>query len=298
MPKFELNLLIEQLRDAHPLPARSLLVTIFGDAVMPHGGVIWLGSLIKLSAPLSLQDRLVRTAVNRLMREGWLRAESRGRRSYYQLTERGLRDFESADRRIYRTSAVTWDGRWRMVSLPSGLSRADPLRKALVWRGFAQLNAYTFAHPTADLDELTPLLHEDSDTSGITRFVASPAAKDHGNFIRQFQDAAKLYELAAQYRSYVDAFRCLANAVPHEPAQAFALRTLLIHEYRRILLRDPCLPEPLLPKNWIGAQARALCAELYTQLIEPAEAFLHNQIPDLNTQESNRANAILHARFQ
>ena len=81
-------------------------------------------------------------------------------------------------------------------------------------------------------------------------------------------------------------------------ADAFALRALLIHEYRRILLRDPCLPVPLLPKNWIGAQARALCGELYAQLIEPAEAFLHDQTPDLNVQEGNRASATLHAHFQ
>jgi phenylacetic acid degradation operon negative regulatory protein len=41
------------------------------------------------------------------------------------------------------------------------------------------------------------------------------------------------------------------------------VRTLLIHEYRRVLLRDPNLPEALLPAGWPGLQARALCESLY-----------------------------------
>jgi phenylacetic acid degradation operon negative regulatory protein len=41
------------------------------------------------------------------------------------------------------------------------------------------------------------------------------------------------------------------------------VRTLLIHEYRRVILRDPLLPESLLPPNWPGSAARRLCRTLY-----------------------------------
>jgi phenylacetic acid degradation operon negative regulatory protein len=48
--------------------AKSLLVTVWGDAIAPHGAGIWLGSLIQLVAPLGLNERLVRTSVLRLTR--------------------------------------------------------------------------------------------------------------------------------------------------------------------------------------------------------------------------------------
>jgi phenylacetic acid degradation operon negative regulatory protein len=51
-------------------------------------------------------------------------------------------------------------------------------------------------------------------------------------------------------------------------------RVLLIHEYRRIVLRDPLLPAEILPADWPGAAARALCAEIYGALVEGSERWL------------------------
>jgi phenylacetic acid degradation operon negative regulatory protein len=48
-----------------------------------------------------------------------------------------------------------------------------------------------------------------------------------------------------------------------DPAQAFIVRTLLIHEYRRVLLRDAQLPPALLPLDWPGVAAYALCRDFY-----------------------------------
>src|SRR5437588_659018 len=83
-----------------PPRARSLIVTIWGDALAPHGGEVWLAGLIGLVAPLGLNDRLVRTSVFRLARDGWLASQSRGRQSRYRLTNAGRLRFASAYRRI------------------------------------------------------------------------------------------------------------------------------------------------------------------------------------------------------
>ena len=48
------NGLIEQIAPK----AKSLIVTCFGDAVLPHGGICWLGSLIRLLSPFGLGERL------------------------------------------------------------------------------------------------------------------------------------------------------------------------------------------------------------------------------------------------
>jgi phenylacetic acid degradation operon negative regulatory protein len=55
---------------------------------------------------------------------------------------------------------------------------------------------------------------------------------------------------------------------------AFLIRTLLIHDVRRLLLRDPQLPESLLPANWPGSQARLLCRDLYRKLLPLSERHL------------------------
>jgi phenylacetic acid degradation operon negative regulatory protein len=51
-------------------------------------------------------------------------------------------------------------------------------------------------------------------------------------------------------------------------------RILLIHKYRRVLLRDPLLPPALLPADWPAAEARALCGRIYRALLPPSEQWL------------------------
>ena len=34
------------------------MVTVWGDAIAPHGGAVWLSGLIRLLAPLGLNERL------------------------------------------------------------------------------------------------------------------------------------------------------------------------------------------------------------------------------------------------
>ena len=52
--------------------AKSLIITLFGDVISQHGGEIWLGSIAKSVEALGVNDRLVRTSIFRLAKEGWL----------------------------------------------------------------------------------------------------------------------------------------------------------------------------------------------------------------------------------
>jgi phenylacetic acid degradation operon negative regulatory protein len=58
------------------------------------------------------------------------------------------------------------------------------------------------------------------------------------------------------------------------PADALVARTLLIHEFRRVVLRDPALPSALLPPDWPGRVARALAAQIYERLVPASERYL------------------------
>ena len=121
---------------------KSLVVTVWGDAIAPHGGAVWLSGLIRLLGPLGLNERLVRTSVYRLAREGWLDVEPDGRRSLYRLTAHGRSRFEHAYRRIYAPPPSDWDGSWAVVLAPAALLTAGErreLRKELGWEGFGGL---------------------------------------------------------------------------------------------------------------------------------------------------------------
>src|SRR5579862_7073437 len=87
---------LQQFRRQRPLRAGSLLVTLFGDAIAARGGVVTLGSLIRLGAAFGLTERLVRTSVARLAADGWLTARRSGRRSEYRLTASGAARFREA----------------------------------------------------------------------------------------------------------------------------------------------------------------------------------------------------------
>jgi phenylacetic acid degradation operon negative regulatory protein len=269
-----------------PVPARRgappraipLLVTVFGDAVLPFGGRVWLGSLIRLLAPLGVSERLARTAVFRLSREHWLRAEALGRRSDYLLTDFGRRQFEAAERHIYASAHGSWDGRWRMLAmLPAKWSAAERehLRRSLAWQGFGQLDGNVFLHPSAPLEQTLAAL-DTEDYPRLREKIFALTGDGPGEPHAIVRAAWDLAELSRAYGAFVRRYRPLAPeaAARLAPESAFVTRTLLIHEYRRLLLRDPGLPGELLPADWHGREARALCARLYRALAAPSQAHL------------------------
>ncbi|HDI6198928.1 TPA: phenylacetic acid degradation operon negative regulatory protein PaaX, partial [Escherichia coli] len=58
------------------------------------------------------------------------------------------------------------------------------------------------------------------------------------------------------------------------PERAFHIQLLLIHFYRRVVLKDPLLPEELLPAHWAGHTARQLCINIYQRVAPAALVFV------------------------
>ncbi len=116
--------LIAEFQSRPSLRAGSLITTVFGDSIAPRGGVVWLGSLIQAMSEFGISERLVRTSVFRLAKDGWLHSNQIGRRSYYSLTAEGRERFEQATHRIYGEPAAHWDGKWCLLLL-SALGAQD-----------------------------------------------------------------------------------------------------------------------------------------------------------------------------
>lgn len=282
------NDLVTGLRDEAPDRTPSLLTTVFGDVVTAHGGEIWLGSLIKLLAPMGISERLVRTSVNRLARDGWLQGMPQGRRSYYRLTERARRTSEQFEQRIYHPVQRQWNGSWRLVFTGTQGITAEQravLRKRLGWLGFGTIAANVYAHPTTPLEPLWELFEQ----VGVERqVVVMEAAKHHQALGLDNPDMARqcfmLEPLQKEYQAFTRRYEALAKAIQDnprpancEPEQGFVLRTLLIHQFRRILLKDPDLPAVLLPEPWAGYRAQQLCGSIYRAIHGRSEQYIMAQ---------------------
>jgi phenylacetic acid degradation operon negative regulatory protein len=283
--------LVRRFGDRRPLRGGSLLVTMFGDAIAPRGGVITLGSLIRLAAPFGLTERLVRTSVARLAKDDWLIARRAGRRSEYRLTANGQRQFAEATRRIYGESPASWDKHWTVLVLPPKAGTDRDRRNRLRWLGFGQISQGVFVHPDGNLARAQGW-HRDLGLGSGTLILRS-SSQELTVDRRLAAYGWDLVDLKRRYQRFVAAFAPLGAALPRALAPvarastvtaeaAFVIRTLLIHDYRKIHLQDPLLPPALLPDNWVGTTAFDLCASLYANVFEAAESFLSGTASTLN----------------
>lgn len=263
-------------RCEHPeISARSVLVTVLGDSVLPVTKTLWLSSLFDLSAPFGFSERLVRTSMFRLVSEGWVTNERVGRRSRYSLTLMAVRESEDADRRIYSEDRESWDGWWTFAVIDTPQMDAperDRIARHLRWHGFVALGRGLVASPSVTVASLRELLNlvepaaavpiGRAELDGLDRLV------DGGFFADGFRtdDTEKAYrDFLARHEPWLS--HDLASAAPLD---AYGLRTMLVHEFRRIRLRAPDVPAALLPPNWVGDGAYDLAADLYRRLSPPA----------------------------
>lgn len=291
--------LVNRFRRQRPLRAGSLLVTIFGDAIAPRGGTVALASLIELAAPFGLNERLVRTSMARLAADGWLENRRVGRLSEYRLSRVGRERFAAATRQIYAVPGQPWSGKWTIVlATSSGRKGREGARKALGWAGFGEPIPRVFAHPAPPIDDIARLVRR---TPALAGAVVATSAHSPAQSNRQLATLGwNLVDLAGRYRRFVRQFEPALGALRERdhpaPLQSFVMRTLLIHEYRKIHLRDPLLPAELLPPKWIGTDAYRLCRSVYERIAPSAEQHLFTYAATLGGPLPT-ADAELYARF-
>ncbi len=280
--------LVDEFRARPTLRAGSLITTVFGDSIAPRGGVVWLGSLIKVMNDFGISERLVRTSVFRLSRDGWLDANQVGRRSFYSLTEEGAQKFAQATHRIYGEPRLDWSGEWSLVLL-SGLDAAtrETVRKELSWLGFGATSTSLMAHPAADIDDLKALLARLRVQDEVVVMNGRTPDESQDNAMRDLvRKSWNIEDIDDRYEHFLGHFGPARKAVcgngKLSPQNAFQIRTLLIQEYRKILLRDPLLPAEMLPDKWHGLHAYQLCRDLYQGVFHAADEFLTETVETAN----------------
>ena len=270
--------LVAEFSSRRTLRTGSLITTVFGDSIAPRGGSVWLGSLIEVMSNFGVSERLVRTSVFRLVQDNWLQSTQIGRRSYYSLSDEGRDRFEQATQKIYGEPVSDWDGQWCLIMLADlDAERRDVIRKELGWLGFAALTSSVLAHPVPEMSRVDALLHNLELADDLIVMSGLTIRNDPG-MRRRAQASWNLADIDERYEHFVKRFRPLIAAYSKstevEPKAAFVVRTLLIQEYRKVLLRDPQLPSDLLPANWHGNAAYQLCRNLYQAVYRQADRYL------------------------
>lgn len=250
--------IVEHIVSAMPLRATGFIVTLYGDAVVPRGGEVWMGTIIEICALVGISETLVRTAVSRLVSAGQLIGVRRGRRSFYRLTDAAQVEFAEAARLIYGPADRAG---WRFVYVPDGA--ADKSMTQLERQGYTRLRAHLAVGPARG-PVPAGLLAFDGEASGEVALLP--------------EFAALTWDLARHAQAYSDLVRLftpvLVQVADLTPPQALALRLLLIHAWRSALQSDPRLPASALPPDWPGHEARRLMTQAYLALSTAAESHL------------------------
>jgi phenylacetic acid degradation operon negative regulatory protein len=268
------------------ISARSVLVTVLGDSVLPVTKTLWLSSLFDLAEPFGFSERLVRTSMFRLAAEGWMSNERIGRRSRYSMTLLAVRESEDADRRIYGRESGTWDGSWTfaVVDAPSmPPEERDRIVRHLRWHGFVALGRGLMASPSATAESLRELLRLVEPLAAVPTGQAE--LDDLENLVDggYFAGAFRTSETEEAFGDFLTRYEHWQRLRLEEaaPVDAYALRTMLVHEFRRIRLRAPDMPTELLPPEWIGDRAYDLAADLYRRL-SPGAAHALSEILEVH----------------
>jgi phenylacetic acid degradation operon negative regulatory protein len=251
---------------------------LYGQYVLPRGGEIWLGTLVRALATLDFSEAAVRSAVLRLKKKGYLQSRRLGRRSFYWLTDMGMNRLNRGGFRFSIPPDEDWDGRWTVViySVPEKHRECrDALRDMLNWWGFGMLAPGTWISTRP----LPPEAESEWRELDVWKYPSVFRSEHLGPgepstiVARAFP---QLPTLAEKYKKYIAGSESVLHRFETgllDDEECFTYRTRNILQFVHIIFKDPTLPSSLLPEDWPRPKAQLLTQELQQALTEPAERF-------------------------
>jgi phenylacetic acid degradation operon negative regulatory protein len=262
----------------HP---HAYVFSLFGRYILPRDEVIWVGSLIKALGALGFQEGAVRALVSRMQRKGLLKSRRVGRKSYYKLTDSGLREVRFGGAQAYAASRDEWDGRWTLVtySIPERYRKQrDTLRTLLSALGYGSLTPGTWVSPRIFSPNLESKCHDLKVWLFMEVFRADHIGPtDIKDLVRQAWP--QLPSLSERYQAFTAEYElilqeCESNSLDERTCFAIDLHCLI--QFITITLRDPNLPLSILPDEWPRRAAQGLFERLSHALEGPAKHYFES----------------------
>jgi phenylacetic acid degradation operon negative regulatory protein len=266
---------LSRRRELGATSARSLLLTVLGEFVLPRDEAVWTQVLIDVLGRLGVEAKSARQALARTAAEGLLESDRAGRRVRWSLTAQGRRLLSDGAERIYGFGVAgrrPWDGRWLvlLVSVPESRRRLrHRLRTRLAWAGLGSPAPGVWLSPDpGKQDEVAGVIADLGLDTATSSFVGPFGAI--GTPRQVVEQAWDLAEVEAAYEEFLQTF---IGAAPLEPGEVLVHQIHLVHAWRRFPFLDPELPAELLPVGWAGARAATLFDALHDRWAEEARRY-------------------------
>jgi len=229
----------------------SLMISLFGDLAQAPNQQIDGPVLSAIMHGLRVKPEAARVALHRLRNDDWITSQKSGRISQHSLTKRGRAESAAANPRIYADPRVT-STRWTLaLTEDTAAEQAAEMEQ----RGFTQLTPRVFV---GSLDAAAP-----------QDVLTIPA--DHAPDWLRKQVAPQMQQTG--YENLLTALRGLQPDLPaSEEMSAIdiaVLRCLVVHNWRRLILKHPELPASLIDTDGPAHQCHLLVADLLARYPRP-----------------------------
>ncbi len=231
----------------------SILVTIFGDLAQNPEDEISGPLLSSLTQLIGIKPQAMRVALHRLRRDGWIVTEKSGRTSKHRLSEFGLNQSVIASPHIYAPTVKMPDSWHVLIANPE--AQVDD--KTLVMQGYRRILSGVYVGGGAGPQDAADFLIIEGNLSSIPEWLQASIA-----------DAATVDDHSRLKQSLSVVERALENGYAPTIIETAVIRTLIVHDWRRIVLRQPDLSLELVPQS-PSVQCRAKVWKLLERLERP-----------------------------
>lgn len=239
----------QELIDFDVFKVWSVLVTIFGDLAPGANDVIRGTDLSALTSRMRIKPEALRVAIHRLKNDGWITAQKSGRVSLYQLSPYGRSETQSARARVYDAPDTALTD-WYVVLTETG----EPP---------AQTRAWTKIRPGTYLVNGAPAPAPGLVVSQLVEGMLPPWVLDAICPKEVQHTHARLATLLSGFD---------ARHIPPAPVDQLTLRLLILHAWRRLVLRHDLSVFGSITADWPAANAgqhvRAALAHLPRQPLD------------------------------
>lgn len=230
----------------------SLMISLFGDLAREDGDSIEGPLLSAIMQGLEVKPEATRVALHRLRKDGWLTSTKSGRISSHAMTAEGRAQSAAASLRIYAApSDLVTD--WQLVMMPDA-------EKMVTDAGYAMIASRVFVGP-----------------KGIS--LPKDALVLSGGsvpvwLIKQAEPAELRESYVALLTTLDDLQTALGADITLTPVDIAILRCLIVHNWRRLVLKHPMLPRALIDPDWPGYKCHLRVWNLLGRFPRPALADL------------------------
>ncbi|WP_299667105.1 PaaX family transcriptional regulator C-terminal domain-containing protein [uncultured Ruegeria sp.] len=252
---------VAELTDPQDQRVWSIIVSLFGDMAQEPGAQISGGALTRIIEPMGIKPEAIRVALHRLRKDGWIESDRFGRVSRHVLTEYGRTQSAAVTPRIYARDQDPMK-LWHLLIAEDGPG-TPVLEDVMLSQDYTPIGRNVAMGADAAPDR----------TDGLLALNISPQTAP-----KWVQDRLCPPELRASCQALLNAVQRASKSRPAAwtptPLQSATLRTLLVHRWRRVVLRQPDLPTAFYPPDWVGPACRDSVFDLLDHLPRPSAAVL------------------------